>query len=82
MNAPGEGVGSNAFDEGGWRGKDKPKAKAAKAGKKSERQLRVDLVAKQRAVKELEVPTHPPLRLRWDGVDMCAVTTRSWLGRH
>jgi hypothetical protein len=52
-------VGSNAFDEGGWRGKDKPKAKAAKAGKKSERQLRVDLVAKQRAVKELEVPKYP-----------------------
>ena len=53
MNAPGQGVGANAFDEGGWRGGDQPK-KEKKSKERSKQELAIDLIAKQKHVKELE----------------------------
>ena len=43
MNAPGKGVGSNAFDEGGWRG-GKEKKDKKRTSKRSEKELRVELL--------------------------------------
>eukprot|EP01048_Picozoa_sp_COSAG05_P008619 COSAG05_NODE_665_length_8009_cov_156.415929_3_plen_218_part_00 len=63
MNAPGQGVGSNAFDEGGWRrggggsggAEEKKQVHKKKTSKRSEKELRIELLAKQRHLGDLQV---------------------------